>query len=80
MNEPYIILVGASVKAEEEEFERVIESRAKAGDGKIKVVDISKKESEVEVKELTTLSKIVEAVKEKFPGFTHQRIPVRISI
>jgi len=65
----------ASVKAEEDEFTRVIESRAKAGDGKIKVVDISKK-SEVEVKDLITLSKVIEGVKEQFPGFTHQRIPI----
>lgn len=64
------------MKGEEDEFIRVIESRAKAGDGKIKVVDISKKEAEVEVKDLITLSKVIEGVKEQFPGFTHQRIPV----
>merc|ERR1711868_234481 len=45
----------ASVKADEEEFIKVIEGRAKA-DGKLKVVDVSKKESEIEVKELITLS------------------------
>merc|ERR1712168_1435069 len=39
----------ASVKEDEEEFLRVLESRAKEG-GKIKVVDVNKKESEVEVK------------------------------
>jgi len=66
------------VKAEEEEFERVLESRAKAADGKLKVVDINKKESEVEVKELTTLSKVIEWVKESFPGLIHHRIPVSI--
>lgn len=64
------------MKAEEEEFARVLESRAKAGDGKLKVVDIYKKESEMEVKELLTLSKVVEGVKAVFPGFTHHRIPV----
>jgi len=68
--------IGASVKEEEEEFARVLESRVKAADGKIKVVDINKKESEVEVKELLTLSKVVELTKEVFPGLTHQRIPV----
>jgi protein-tyrosine phosphatase len=66
----------ASVKAEEEEFARVLESRAAANGGKIKVVDIYKKESEVEVKELLTLSKVVELTKEAFPGLVHQRIPV----
>ena len=69
------IFVGASVKADEEEFLRVLESRAKDG-GKIKVVDVNKKESEVEVKELTTLSKVIEDLKATFPGLTHNRIPV----
>merc|ERR1712212_1313296 len=49
--------------------------RAKA-DGKLKVVDVSKKESEIEVKELITLSKVMEGLKEKYPGLTHNRIPV----
>jgi len=66
----------ASVKADEEEFLKVLESRAKAADGKIKVVDVAKKESEIEVKELITLSKVMEALKEKYPGLTHNRIPV----
>ncbi len=64
------------MKAEEEEFGRVLESRAKAADGKLKVLDIYKKESEVEVKEVMTLSKVIEGVKEVFPGFVHHRIPV----
>jgi protein-tyrosine phosphatase len=66
----------ASVKADEEEFIKVLESRAKAGDGKLKVVDVGKKESEIEVKELITLSKVMEGLKEKYPGLTHNRIPV----
>ena len=66
---------GASVKSDEEEFIKVIEGRAKA-DGKLKVVDVSKKESEIEVKELITLSKVMESLKEKYPGLTHNRIPV----
>ncbi len=70
---------GASIKSEEEEFARVLEARAKASDGKIKVVDIYKKESEIEVQEITTLSKVVEWVKETYPGFVHQRIPVYMS-
>jgi len=65
----------ASVKEDEEEFLRVLESRAKEG-GKIKVVDVNKKESEVEVKELVTLSKVIEGLKATFPGLTHNRIPV----
>jgi len=67
----------ASVKADEEEFLKVLESRAAAAEGgKIKVVDVTKKESEIEVKELITLSKVMEALKEKYPGLTHNRIPV----
>merc|ERR1711962_693091 len=42
---------------------------------KIKVVDVNKKESEVEVKELITLSEVIESVKETFPGLVHMRIP-----
>jgi len=65
----------ASVKADEEEFLRVLESRAKDG-GKIKVVDVNKKESEMEVKSIETLSKVIEGLKSTFPGLTHNRIPV----
>jgi hypothetical protein len=78
LNTYAFLYIGASVKSEEEEFIKVLESRAQAGDGKIKVVDINKKETEIEVKELITLSKVVEWVKEKFPGFIHQRIPVHL--
>merc|ERR1719410_2664039 len=45
-------------------------------DGKLKVVDINKKQSEVEVKELKSLSQVVEGLKEKFPGLVHWRVPV----
>jgi len=66
----------ASVKSDEEEFIKVIEGRVATGGGKLKVVDVGKKESEIEVKELITLSKIMEGLKEKYPGLTHNRIPV----
>merc|ERR1739847_71594 len=66
----------ASVKADEEEFIKVIEGRAKGADGKLKVVDVGKKESEIEVKELITLSKVMEGLKEKYPGIVHNRVPV----
>jgi len=65
-----------SVKKDEEEFLRVIEGRAKGNDNKLKYVDVNKKENEVEVKELTTLSQVIEGLKEKFPGLVHMRIPV----
>ena len=66
---------GASVKADEEEFVKVVEGRAK-DTGKIKVVDVNKKETELEVKGLISLSKVMEGLKAKFPGLTHNRIPV----
>merc|ERR1711937_584057 len=65
-----------SVKKDEEEFMRVVEGRAKGNDGKLKYVDVNKAEHEVEVKELTTLSLVIEGLKEKFPGLVHQRMPV----
>merc|ERR1712215_567802 len=65
-----------SVRKDEEEFMRVVEGRAKGNDGKLKYVDVNKAEHEVEVKELTTLSLVIEGLKEKFPGLVHQRVPV----
>merc|ERR1712128_216446 len=65
-----------SAKADEEEFIKVIEGRAKENGGKLKFVDINKAEKEVEVKELVTLSNVIEGLKAKFPGLVHMRIPV----
>merc|ERR1711970_486226 len=64
------------IKTDEPEFLRVLEGRAKENGGKLKYVDISKAEKEVEVKELKTLSEAIEGVKEKFPGLVHMRVPV----
>ena len=75
----YIILLfwlGASVKAEEVEFAAELAKRAAGAGGKIKVIDVAKKESEIEVKEMVTLHDVIEGLKEKFPGLTHNRIPV----
>merc|ERR1712012_315657 len=65
-----------SNKAAEEEFIKVVEARAQENGGKLKYVDINKAEKEVEVKELITLSKVIEGLKAKFPGLVHMRIPV----
>merc|ERR1711902_171500 len=46
------------------------------GEGKLKYVDINKKELEVEVKELKTLSEVIEGVKADFPNLVHMRVPV----
>merc|ERR1712156_1030913 len=52
----------ASVKADEEEFCKVLEGRAKENN-KIKIVDVGRNEKEIEIKE-------------KNPGLTHNRVPV----
>merc|ERR1712244_169139 len=63
-------------KADEPEFKRVLENRAAENGGKLKFVDINKQDKEVEVKELKTLSEVIEAAKAKFPGLVHMRVPV----
>merc|ERR1739844_676982 len=68
--------MGTTVKAEEVEFAAELKKRAESGGGKIKVVDVAKKESEIEVKEMISLHDVIEGLKEKFPGLTHNRIPV----
>merc|ERR1711913_80662 len=60
---------------DEPEFLRVLEGRAK-DNGKLKIIDISKKETEVEVKDLKTLSETIEGLKADFPGLVHMRVPV----
>jgi len=64
------------IKADEVEFQKVIEGRTKEGEGKLKYVDINKKDLEVEVKELKTLSEVIEGVKADFPNLVHMRVPV----
>merc|ERR1711942_175225 len=63
-------------KANEVEFLGECEGRKRVGGGKLKVVDVNKKESEIEVKELKSLSQVIEGLKEKFPGLIHWRVPV----
>merc|ERR1711860_268313 len=65
-----------SVEKDEAEFQRMLKKKAEDDGGKLKVVDVNKKESEIEVKELTTLSLVIEGLKEKYPGLVHMRIPV----
>merc|ERR1711981_243723 len=64
------------VKAHEVEFLKQVEGRKSTNGGKLEVVDINKKKSEVEVKELKSLSQVVEGLKGKYPGLVHWRIPV----
>merc|ERR1712099_109808 len=64
-----------SIKADEAEFVKVLEGKAKDG-AKLKYVDVGKKEHEVEAKSIVSLHDVVEQVKEKFPGLVHVRIPV----
>merc|ERR1712001_293065 len=55
-----------SVKADELEFQKVVEGRAKENGGKLKYFTISKEEKEVEI----------EGLKADFPGLVHMRVPV----
>merc|ERR1711971_1276362 len=66
----------AALNADEPEFMRVVEGRMKENADKLKYVDISKKEHEVEVKDLKTLENVIEGLKEGFPGLVHLRVPV----
>merc|ERR1712088_711420 len=66
----------AALNADEPEFMRVVEGRMKENADKLKYVDISKKEHEVEVKDLKTLDNVIEGLKEAFPGLVHLRVPV----
>merc|ERR1712170_150329 len=60
---------------DEPEFMRVLEGRSK-DNGKLKIIDISKKETEVEVKNLKTLDSAIADVKADFPGLEFVRVPV----
>merc|ERR1712183_151725 len=64
------------IKAQEAAFAGECEGRKSTNGGKLKVVDVNKKESEVEVKELKSLSQAIEGLKEKYPGLVHWRVPV----
>jgi hypothetical protein len=70
-----LFIIGASVKADEDEFIKVLESRSKDGN-KLKILEVTKAEKEIEVKEMITLSNVIESLKTKYPGLTHNRIPV----
>ena len=63
-------------KANEVEFLKQCEMRKNENGGKLKVVDINKKDSEIEVKELKSLSQVVEGLKDKYPGLVHWRVPI----
>merc|ERR1711892_745473 len=63
-------------KANEVAFLEVCQKRAEENGGKIKAVDINKKEVTLEVKEIKSLSQVIEDLKEKFPGLVHMRVPV----
>merc|ERR1712190_412879 len=66
----------AALNVDEPEFMRVVEGRMKENADKLKYVDISKKEHEIEVKDLKTLDNVIEGLKESFPGLVHLRVPV----
>jgi len=63
-------------KAQEVDFLEVVKKRAEAGGGKIDYVDINKNKKQVELKEVFSLSQVIDGLKEKFPGLVHMRVPV----
>merc|ERR1711942_101775 len=63
-------------KANEVEFMKQCEMRKNENEGKLKAQDINKKPLELEVKELKSLSQVIEGLKEKYPGLVHWRVPV----
>merc|ERR1712128_183468 len=63
-------------KLDEPEFMKVLDNRAKENGGKLKYVTINKEEKEVEVKEMKSLSQVIENLKGKFPGLVHMRVPI----
>merc|ERR1712147_354920 len=65
-----------AIKEDEAEFVRVCEGKMKDNGGKLKHVDVNKKENEVEVKSIVTLHDVIEGLKEKFPNLVHMRIPI----
>jgi len=64
------------LEKDEPEFLKVVTGRAAEKDGKLTVVDVNKKESEVEAKDIKTVAAVMEAAKEKFSGLRHVRVPV----
>merc|ERR1711970_730073 len=64
------------IKADEAEFFKVVEGRVKENGGKLKAVDINKKDLDLEVKQIKSLSQVIDDLKEKFPGLVHMRVPV----
>jgi len=65
-----------SVKADELEFLDTCKARMEGNGGKLQVVDINKAQKEIEVKNIETLSSVIENLKGKYPGLVHMRIPV----
>merc|ERR1712223_1469337 len=65
---------------DELEFAKVLENRASDAEGKVKVVDINKVEKEVELKELITLSSVIEGLKEEFPPAPHEDPGVQLGL
>merc|ERR1712033_4234 len=63
-------------KENEVNFLRQCEMRKNDNGGKLKAVDVNKKELEIEVKDLKSLSQVVEGLKEKFPGLVMVNVPV----
>ena len=63
------------IKAAELEFLKVCRKQVKGNNGKLKITNVNKVEKEIEVKDITALTNLIETLKEKFPGLYHVIIP-----
>jgi len=68
-------ITAAMIAEDEAEFAKMCENRAKDNGGKLKYVDINKKEHEIEVKEIKSLTAVYDGAKAKFPGLTTISLP-----
>ena len=64
------------METQEADFLAEIKSRSEANGNKIKYVDCTKKEHEVEASEITSQKKVIEGLKSSFPGLRLVRLPV----
>lgn len=64
------------LEKDEMEFVKILKDEASENGGKIRYVDVMKKEHEVELKEIKSLAAVIKGLQSTFPGLVHKRIPV----
>jgi len=64
------------VDNQETEFTNEVKARAEANGGKVKYVDCTKVEHEVEAKEVSSQKTVIKGLQSKYPGLKFHRLPV----